>query len=79
MDSYQIDNYEVDIYVRFTIHGVMLMLRIDGGIMSIKVDNCFILMSEVIYLDTRGDKGGGLLDLPKLSIKPVLAKLGSLT
>ena len=52
MDSYQIDNYEVDIYVRFTIHGVMLMLRIDGGIMSIEVDNCFILMSAVIYLDT---------------------------
>ena len=29
----------------------MLTLRIDGGITSVKVDNLFILMSGVIYLD----------------------------
>ena len=50
--SYQIDNYEVDIYERFTIPGVTLTLRIDGGITSVEVDNRFIVMPEVTYLDT---------------------------
>ena len=44
-------NYEVDIYEGFTIPGVTLSLRIDGGIMLIEVDDHFILMPEVIYLD----------------------------
>ena len=79
MDNYQINNYEVDIYERFTILGVTLTLRIDGGITSIKVDNRFILMPEVIYLDALGDGGGGQLDLPELSVKRVLSELGSLT
>ena len=69
MGDYQIDNYEVDIYELFTIPGITLMLRIDGGTMSTEVDNRFILMLEVIYLDARGDGGGGLLDLLELSVK----------
>ena len=52
MGSYQIDNYEMDIYEWFTIPGVTLTLHIDGGITSFKVDNRFILMPEVIYLNT---------------------------
>ena len=44
--------YEVDIYERFTIPGVTLTLRIDGGITSVEVDNRFIVMPEVTYLDT---------------------------
>ena len=51
MGGYQIDNYEVDIYERLTIPGVTLTLRINGGITSIKMDNLFILMPKVIYLD----------------------------
>ena len=51
MSGYQIDNYEVDIYEWFTISDITLMLRIDGGITSVKVNNCFIFMLEVIYLD----------------------------
>ena len=51
MVGYQIDNYEVGIYERFTIPGVTLTLRIDGGIMSVEVDSHFILMPEVICLD----------------------------
>ena len=78
MGGYQIDSYEVGIY-ELTIPGVTLTLRIDGYIASIVVDNSFILMPEVIYLNARGDGGDGLLDLPKLSIKGVLAKLGLLT
>ena len=78
MSDYQIDNYKVDIYEWFTIPSVTLMLCIDGDITSIKVDNCFILMPKVIYLDARGDEGDGLLDLPKLAVKRVLAKLRSL-
>ena len=50
MGGYQIDNYEVDIYERFTIPSVTLTLCIDGGITSIKVDDCFTLMPEVIEL-----------------------------
>ena len=69
MDGYQIDNYEVDIYEQFTILGVMLTLRIDGGITSIEMDNHFILMPEVIYLDAQGNGSGGLLDLSELSVK----------
>ena len=56
----------------------MFTFCIDGGITSIEVDNRFILMLEVIYPDARGDGGGGLLDLPELSIKRVIAELGSL-
>ena len=79
MGDYQINNYEVDIYKRFTIPSVTLTLRIDDGIMLVEVDNCFFLMFEGIYLDARGDGGGGLLDLPELSIKRVLLELKSLT
>ena len=35
-------------------------------------------MLEVIYPDAGGDGGGGLLDLPELSVKRVIAELGSL-
>ena len=52
MTGYQIDNYEVEIYERFTIYDTTLMLRIDGGITSVKVNNYFIFMFEAIYLDT---------------------------
>ena len=38
------------------IPNLTLMLYIDGGITSIEVNNCFILMPEVIYLDARGDE-----------------------
>ena len=62
------------IYERFTILGVTLTLRIDGGITSVEVDNRFILMRKAICLDAQGDGGGGLLDLPELSIKRVLAE-----
>ena len=79
VSGYQIDNYKVDIYKRFTIPSVTLTLSIDGGITSIVVDNRFILMPKMIYLDARGDGGGGLLDLLELSVKRVLAELGSLT
>ena len=48
MVGYQIDNYEVDIYERFTILGLKLTLRIDGGITSVEVDNRFILMPKVM-------------------------------
>ena len=71
MGGYQIDNYE-----GFIILGVTLLLHIDGGITSVEVDNHFILMREAIYLDDRGDGGGGLLKLPELSVKRVLAELG---
>ena len=69
MVGYQIDNYEVDIYERFTIPDVTLTLRIDSGITSVKVDNRFILISEEIYLDAQGYGGGVLLDLHELSVK----------
>ena len=69
MVGYQIDNYEVDIYERFTILDVTLTLRIDSGITSVEVDNRFILISEEIYLDARGYGGGVLLDLHELSVK----------
>ena len=74
MDGCQIDNYE-----QFTILGITLTLRIDGGITSIEMNNLFILMAEVIYLDARGDGGGSLLDFPKLFVKRVLIELWSLT
>ena len=48
MGSYQIDNYEVEIYERFIIPGVTLTLLIDGGITLIEVDNRFILMPKVM-------------------------------
>ena len=38
----------MDIYEWFTIPDVELTLCIDGGITSMKVDNCFILMPEVM-------------------------------
>ena len=62
----------------FTIPGVTFTLRIDGGIMSIEVDNRFILMPEVISLNAQGDGGGGLLDLLESSVKRVLVELRSL-
>ena len=72
-------NKQTDIYERFTIPGIMLTLRIDGGITSIKLDNRLILMLEVIYLDIRCDGGGDLLNLPELFVKRVLTELRSLT
>ena len=36
------------IYEWFTIPGIMLTLHVDGGTTSIKVDNCFISMPEVM-------------------------------
>ena len=79
MGGCQIDNYEEDIMSMFTISRVTLTLHIDGGTTSIEVYNHFILMPKVIYLDARGDGGGGLLDLLELSVKRVLTELGSLT
>ena len=40
MGNYEIDNYEVDIYERFTILGVKLTLHINYDIAFVEVDNC---------------------------------------
>ena len=48
MGGYQIDNYKVGIYERFTIPGVTPTLRVDGGITLVQVNNHFISMLEVM-------------------------------
>ena len=52
MGDYQINNYEVDIYKRFTIPSVTVTLRIDDGIMLVDVTPQ--TRGSVDYPSTRG-------------------------